>query len=152
MIVEQFEKDLLAEEVLRVMKDLPNKGYAYLGASTQSMPAIGDYWEAVFHSPKRNRYLRIAYIPPRGGTHPDALVVHVENGRTDSFSIADFLAYTNAPREVIQSVTLGSYQGTFSDRIGACLAAIKKAIDCYLGKVIEGTGWTHVPIDWGGHK
>jgi hypothetical protein len=148
LLVERVTLDV---QVPKVFEPLFRNGYQYQKAKIDSTPALGAYVEAFFHNAELSRSLRVCYLPPCP-PHPDALLVHIDNGATDSFAIGNFLRHIEAPTTDVEVIKLGNYQGDFPTRLSACLTAVKGVLDKHLEPVISGKEWKHVPINWMGLK
>jgi hypothetical protein len=151
MTSDQFSRSDLDLEVTRVLGYLSEKGYKYLGTSVSSTAALGEYLEAVFVNSRFHREVRVNYLPAISG-YPDALKVFIEDGKSDSFAIDDFLRHQGAPSELVEKLGLNVYQGPSKERVASCLAAVKEVMSDRLETIVCGERWTHIPIDWGQHK
>lgn len=145
------EMEVLDSQVPRVFESLLREGYEYGGAKLDGTQALGAYVEALLHNPKLGRSIRVSYLPPLP-PYPDALVVHVDNGTSDTFAVTNFLRHIGVPPSELRPLDLGQYSGGLVDRVSACLRALKAAVDKYLEPIVSGVEWKHVPIDWAGHK
>lgn len=147
----ESEKQVLGTQVRDVFEFLLDKGYEYTGTNDVKTDALGPYIEALFRHPASHRRVRVTYLPP-AASQPDALLVFIENGETDSFAVHEFLRLRNAPSEELTSLELTSYEGRLNERIRAVLDAAKRAMEKYLAPVVSGGSWEHIPIDWAGYK
>jgi hypothetical protein len=84
-----------------------------------------------------HRRVRVTYLPP-AGSQPDALLVFVANGDTDSFAVHEVLRFRNAPSEEVTSLDLTNYEGSLGERIRAGLEAAKRAMEKYLALSFQG--------------
>jgi hypothetical protein len=144
-------KPLLDMLVKRAFEYLLPTGFQYLGTALNSTAALGEYLEAVMRNPTTKRQIRAVYLPPYE-SFPAALRVFLEHGGRDAFALDDFIRYRGAAPEEVESLKLSNYQGNLEERLSACLCAAKAAMDKYAERIVSGSEWTHVPMDWKGIK
>jgi hypothetical protein len=144
-------KDTLDTQSRRVFSDFVVKGYQHLGTTYAHSAALGQYLESIFENQGAQRRIRVSYLPPVA-PHPDAMVVFLERGTTDSFAIDSYMRIRDLPAHEIAGVTLASHTGSLDERIGGCLDITRRVIEKYLAAVTCGAEWESVPIDWYGHK
>jgi len=151
MSFSEADRQIFHEEVAKVFGDLVSSGFHQTGVELRHTAALGEYLEVAVQDRKLERGVRIDLTRTPDGRR-DALTVSLERGRTDTFTVSEFLQREGVNDDVIGQCKLSAYHGSLAERISRCLAFNRQQIDKHLRETLAGAEWPGVPMNWGDHK
>lgn len=143
--------EILSRKVNELFGGLYAHGFQIKAPSIKHTAAIGDYIEIEAVNASTAKGLVFTYAPAVD-IRPESVSVFLQNGSGDTFSIGDYLSSKKLDPKLRQSICLVNYHGSLDERIDMALSAAKEIIFEYLEKLVIGTEWESVPIQWGNMK